>query len=62
VAPQLIPAGFEVRVPVPVPDLVVVSVKLIIVNVAVTVQLPVMTPVVYVVPDNEPPQPEAEAV
>ena len=32
------------------------------VNVAETVQAPVIAPVVYVVPDNEPPQPVAEAV
>ena len=31
-------------------------------NVAETVQAPVIAPVVYVVPDNEPPQPVAEAV
>ena len=31
-------------------------------KVALTVHAPVMTPVVYVVPESEPPQPEAEAV
>ena len=32
------------------------------VYVALTVHAPVMTPVVYVVPESEPPQPEADAV
>jgi hypothetical protein len=41
---------------------VAVTVKLLSVNEAVTVQLAVIAPVVYVVPDNDPLHPEAEAV
>ena len=39
-----------------------VTVYVLTANVAETVQAPVIAPVVYVVPDNEPPQPVAEAV
>src|SRR3989344_3870109 len=51
-----------VWVTVPEPTVETVRVFEVTENVAVTVQLTVMAPVVYVVPTREPEQPEAEAV
>jgi hypothetical protein len=53
-APQLIPAGLEVTVPLPVPDLLTVNAKLcgVTVNVAVTVRAAFIV-TVQVAPDAE---------
>src|SRR5687768_17347656 len=59
VAPQLTPDGFEVTVPVPPPDFVTLSAKLVVelLNVAVTVRAAVIETVQVLVPVHAPLQP-----
>ena len=54
-APQLIPAGLDVTVPLPVPVLLTVNEKLWTVNVAVTVVAPLSVTVQPAVPEQPPP-------
>ena len=60
--PQLIPLGFEVTVPVPVPMRVTLSAKVVaVLNVAVTERAWVIDTVQVLVPEHAPPQPEKMA-
>ena len=56
-APQLIPAGALVTVPLPVPDLVTVSAKIWVVKVAVSERAAVMLTTQVLVPVHAPVQP-----